>query len=260
MRGLAQLLSRRRELRGAIESIFVRSGEAGAEILVELLVASNVASERRAYRTALVSCPAAIEPLTHLLQDSRWYVVRNAADLLGEIGVQEAETKLIGALKHGDARVRRSAAAALARVGGTRGTFALQPLLMDENAAVRLQAVHAISSARLPRSVSALLKGLEKENDPEIQHAILIALGAHPTDEAVERLSQAAQPGSLLNRKPTPFRLAAVNALGEAGTPAALASLRAMQGDRDREVRAAVKRSLAANAQGAGRERLTPSA
>ncbi len=253
LRGLAQLLTRRRELRNAIESIFVRSGEVGADILVELLVASNVASERRAYRTALVSCPAAIEPLTHLLQDPRWYVVRNAAELLGEMGVQEAEVKLVSVLKHGDARVRRSAAAALARLGSNRAVFALQPLLADPNASVRMQAVHGISSARLPRSVPALLKALDAEADPEIQHALLIALGAHPTDDAVERLSQASQPGSLLNRRPTPYRLAAVHALGEAGTPAALASLRAMQGDRDREVRAAVERSLAAHAQGVGR-------
>ncbi len=253
LRGLAQLLTKRRELRSAIESIFVRAGEAGADILVELLVASNVASERRAYRTALVNCPAAIEPLTHLLQDPRWYVVRNAADLLGEMGVQEAESRLLTVLKHRDARVRRSAAAALARLGSNRGVFALQPLLTDSDASVRLQAVHGISSARLPRSVPALLRALDQETDPEIQHALLIALGAHPTDDAVERLSQAAQPGSILNRRPTPYRLAAVNALGEAATPAAMSALRAMQGDRDKEVRAAVERSLAAHAQGVGR-------
>lgn len=253
LRGLAQLLGKRRELRSAIESVFVRAGEAGADVLVELLVASNVASERRAYRTVLVNCPAAVEPLTHLLQDPRWYVVRNAADLLGEMGVQEAEGKLLTVLKHRDARVRRSAAAALARLGSNRGVFALQALLTDAEPSVRLQAVHGISSARLPRSVPALLKALDQETDPAIQHALLIALGAHPTDDAVERLSQAAQPGSLLNRRPTPYRLAAVHALGEAGTPAAMASLRAMQGDRDKEVRAAVERSLASHAQGVGR-------
>ncbi|MEP7380446.1 MAG: HEAT repeat domain-containing protein [Gemmatimonadota bacterium] len=253
LRALAHLLTRRRELRAAIEAIFVRSGDAGADILVELLAASNVTSERRTYRTALVSCPAAIEPLTHLLHDPRWYVVRNAAELLGEMGVQEADGKLISVLKHSDARVRRSAAGALARLGTTRGVFALQPLLADHNATVRLQAVHGISSARLARSVPSLLQALERENDPGIQHALLIALGAHPTDEAVERLAVAAKPGSLLSRKPTPFRLAAVHALGEAGTPAALASLRAMQGDRDRDVRAAVELSLSSNAQGVGR-------
>jgi HEAT repeat protein len=103
--------------------------------------------------------------------------------------------------------------------------------------------------------VPALLQALEREGDPDIQHALLAALGAHPTDAAVERLAQAAHPGSLLHRKPTPFRLAAVNALGDAATPAAVSALRGMQGDRDRDVRAAVERSLAAQAQGAGVDR-----
>lgn len=255
LRGLAQLLAKRRDLRGQVEAIFVRSGEVGADVLLELLVASNLASERRAYRSALVHCPSAVEPLVHLLQDPRWYVVRNAAELLGEMGAQQADVKLVGVLRHADARVRRSAAAALARLGTSRGIHALQPLLADSNAAVRLQAVHGIASARLPRSVPALLQALEREGDPDIQHALLAALGAHPTDEAVDRLSQAANAGSLLHRRPTPYRLAAVNALGEAATPAALATLRRMQGDRDKDVRAAVARSLAAQAQGAAAER-----
>jgi hypothetical protein len=255
LRGLAQLLAKRRDLRTQVEPIFVRAGEVGADVLLELLVSSNLASERRAYRTALVRCPSAVEPLVHLLQDPRWYVVRNAAELLGEMGAQHADVKLVAALRHGDARVRRSAAGALARLGTTRGIFALQPLLADPNAAVRLQAVHGIASARLPRSVPALLQALEREGDPDIQHALLAALGAHPTDDAVERLAQAAHPGSLLHRKPTPFRLAAVNALGDAATPAAVSALRGMQGDRDRDVRAAVERSLAAQAQGAGVDR-----
>jgi len=255
LRGLAQLLAKRRELRSQVEPIFVRAGEVGADVLLELLVSSNLASERRAYRTALVRCPSAVEPLVHLLQDPRWYVVRNAAELLGEMGAQHADAKLVAALRHGDARVRRSAAGALARLGTTRGTFALQPLLGDSNAAVRLQAVHGIASARLPRSVPALLQALEREGDPDIQHALLAALGSHPTDDAIERLAQAAHPGSLLHRKPTPFRLAAISALGDAATPAAMAALRAMQGDRDREVRAAVDRTLAGLAQGVGANR-----
>ena len=250
LRGLAQLLARRRDLRPAIETVFVRSGDVGADVLVDLLVASNLASERRAYRSALAQCPSAAEPLMHLLQDPRWYVVRNAAELLGEMGVEEADGKLLGVLKHGDARVRRSAAGALARLGTARGVYALQPLLTDSNAAVRLQAVHGISSARLPRSVPALVQALEREDDPEIQHALLLSLGAHPTHEAVTRLTEAAQPGSLLHRKASAFRLAAVNALGEAGTPAALSSLRALQSDRDRDVRSAVDRALADHAQG----------
>lgn len=251
LRGLAQLLGRRRELRPALESIFVRAGEEGAEALIAQMIASNAASERRAYRTALARCPAAAGPLMHLLDDTRWFVVRNAVELLDELGVREAEEKLMLALGHGDARVRKSAAAALSRLGSARGIGALLPLLRDPNAAVRLQAVHALSAARNARSVPALLQAQEREEDPEIQHALVMALGAHPTDAAVERLVQLAQPGTFLSRRAVPRRVAAVTALGEAATHAALAALRQLQRDRERSVRDAVERALEGRAQGA---------
>ncbi|HEX4933680.1 MAG TPA: HEAT repeat domain-containing protein [Gemmatimonadaceae bacterium] len=250
LRGVAQFAARRREWREGVDAVFERAGDMGADMLIELMVASNVTSERRAYRSMVAACPRAAEPLRHLLDDARWYVVRNAAELLGEMGVQDADAELIGALRHSDARVRRAAAGALARLGTARGVHAVQGVLGDRNAAVRLQAVHGLASARLPRSVPALLAALDKEDDAEIQHALLHALGAHPTDAAVAALSQAAQPGTLLHRKTTAFRVAAVHALGEAGTPTALAALRQLQSDKDREVRAASERALAAHAQG----------
>lgn len=249
-RGLAQLLVKRRDLREGLAPVFVRAGDVGAEALIDLMVSANLAAERRVYRSMIARCPAAAEPLTHLLHDGRWYVVRNAADLLGEMGVRESDAELMGALKHSDARVRRAAVGALARLGTARGVHAIQHLLGDANAAVRLQAVHGLASARLPRSVPSLLQALAREGDPELQQAILHALGAHPTEESVEALSQAAQPGTLLNRKAPAYRLAAVHALGDAATPSALAALRRLQSDKDRELRAAVERALAAHAQG----------
>lgn len=248
LRGVGQLMGRERDRRAALTPVFVRAGEAGAEMLIELMVGSPVASERRAYRSALAQCPAAAEPLTHLLGDERWFVVRNAAELLGEMGVRGAEAALIGTLKHADARVRRAAAGALARLGTARGMHALQHLLGDTNGAVRQQAIHGLVSARHPRSVPALLQALDHETDPELQQALLHALGVHPTDAAVERLVQAAQPGSLLHRKPVAYRLAAVAALREAGTPAALAALRRLQRDRERDVAAAAARALSGRA------------
>jgi len=251
LRGLAQLMTRQRDLRDDIEQVLVRAGSGGADILTELLVGSNLASERRVYRSAIVKCPAAVEPLLHLMDDHRWYVVRNATELLGELREARAEPRVLLAARHADARVRRAAATALARLGTTRGHHTLQQLLGDANAAVRLQAVHALASARLPRAVPALLQALEREEDAELQLALLGALGAHPTDAAVERLTEAAQPGGFLSRRPAAYRVAAIDALADAGTHAALAALRALQGDRERLVREAVERALSASAHGA---------
>lgn len=250
LRGLAQLAARRRDLREGLVPLFVRAGDVGAEVLLELMVSATLASERRAYRSMIPRCQAAGDPLVHLLQDQRWYVVRNAAELLGEMGVQSSDAQLIATLRHSDSRVRRAAVGALSRLGTARGLHAVQHLLTDANAGVRLQAVHGLASARLARAVPALLQALDKEDDPELQHALLHALGAHPTDASVEALTQAAQPGTLLNRKTSAYRQAAVHALGDAGTPAALSALRRLQTDKDREVRSSVERALVAHAQG----------
>ena len=255
LRGVAGLLPKRRELRDNMEGIFRRAGESGAEVLLELMISSNLVSERRAYRSTIARCPACATPLVHLLDDRRWYVVRNAADLLGEMHVAESERKLISTLRHSDARVRRSATTALARLATPRALQALHHVLEDSSPAVRLQAVHGLTAARSVRSVPALLQALERESEVELQHALLGALGSLPTDPSVERLVHAAQPGSLLSRKPTAYRVAAVHALGAAATHAASGALRALQVDRDREVRSAVARVMADRLHGVLSER-----
>lgn len=250
LRGVAQLLWRDKSRRDEATAVLRRAGDVGADVLIELLISSNQASERRAYRSAIAACPSSVGQLQHLLKDHRWYVVRNAVDLLGEMQVQEADAAIVATLRHPDARVRRAAASTLARLATPRAANALPQLLTDTSSAVRLQAVFGLSALRNIRSVPALLAALERESDPELQHAILSALGLHPTDTAVERLIQGAQPGSLLSRKPVAFRLASVHALGEAGTPAAQSALRALLSDRDREVRVAVEKALARRSQG----------
>ncbi len=244
LRGLAQLLPRRRELRDDIILVLARSGDIGSDVLIDLLVTTDSAPERRAYRVALTHCPSAVPALTHLLGDARWFVVRNAAELLGEMGVTESDTKLAMTARHADARVRRAAAGALSRLGTPRSLHALQQLLIDKTPAVRLQAAIGLGTIRNPRAVPSVIEALEKEEDPDVQAALIGALGSMPTAEAIERLKRAAEPGSLMSRKPTSVRLHAVQALSDAGTHSAMSVLRGFASDRDKEVRAKVDRLL----------------
>jgi len=244
LRGLAQLLPRRREVRDDVTHVLTRYGETASDVLLELLVGTDAAPERRAYRVALTHCPSSIPSLIHLLGDARWFVVRNAAELLGEMGVTEADGKLSQTVRHTDARVRRAAATALARLATPRALHSLQQVLTDKVAAVRLQAAIGLATIRNPRAVPSVLEALEKEEDPDVQPALLGALGSMPTPEAVERLRRAAEPGSLMKRKPTSIRLHAIQALADAGTAPALAALKGFAKDRDKEVQAKVGRLL----------------
>ncbi|MGH7710799.1 MAG: HEAT repeat domain-containing protein, partial [Gemmatimonadaceae bacterium] len=160
------------------------------------------------------------------------------------MGVHEVDGRLVETLNHPDARVRRAATGALARLGTPRALHALQDMLRDQNPDIRRQAALGLGAAGQRAAASDLIAVLEQEQDSDVEHAIVTALGKVGTPEAIERLAKAARPGSLFKRRPTAARMAAVNALGEAGTPEALDVLRSLAGDRDKEVRAAVERAL----------------
>ena len=244
LHGMTRLLPRDKSLRDPITRILSRAGEAGADALIDNLINSEVVAERRAYRDALGRCPAAVGALMHLLDDERWYVVRNAAELLGELGSGEADQRLAGQLLHREPRVRRAVAIALGRLGSPRAVLALLQSLNDPSPDVRVQVVHALGASRNARTVPWLMEALDSEEDADVQSALIAALGQIPTEDAVARLARAAEAGGMLLRKPTALRLRAIDALGDAGTPPALDALRGLLQDRDRSIREAAQKAI----------------
>jgi HEAT repeat protein len=250
LRGVASILPKRKERAPDYLAILARAGEEGAEALIEQLTAAQSLTDRRVFFSALVTLQAGASTLTYMLGDARWYVARNAADLLGELNAVEAEGPLAELLKHDDDRVRRAATSSLAKLGTSHALLALKRALKDTSPQVRATAAAGLAGSRrnahgVP-SASTLLRALDSESDVEVQLAILSALGRVATSEAVDRLIKAAEPaGGLFKRKATSFRVAAVQALGDARTSAALAALQTLSGDRDRDVRDAAKKALA---------------
>jgi len=251
LRGIGRLLPRLPEMRDSLHEVFLRLGPDGAEALIELLTVAESKTDRRAYLAALVKCRDAVPTLIHLLGDKRWYVVRNAIDLLGEMRAVEAENALTEVANHQEERVRRSAATALARLGTMRSIQVVQQMLTDAVVEVRVHAVQGLASVKSPRAVSVLARALDSESDQEVQAVIFAALGRQATEEAVARLIKAAESeGRLFRRKPTAVRLSAIQALAEANTPAALAALRRFADDKDRDVRDAAVRALRPKTEG----------
>src|SRR6185503_12198341 len=238
LRAIAKLLPRKREMAEDLELVLRRSGEDGADAMIELMAEEPLATDRRVFLETLPRLQAGIPTLVHMLGDARWFVVRNAADLLGEMRVTSAETALLPLLQHADERVRRSIANALINIGSTSGFRAVCDMLDADSPKTRAQAAAALASSRDERSTVELRNALEEEPDTEVQYALLAALGKIATAAAVDQLIRAAEPKRrLLERKSTAFRVAAVEALGEARTPAALAALALLREDKEREVR-----------------------
>jgi hypothetical protein len=244
LQGVARLMATNREHRDSCIRLLSLAGESGADVLIDNLIGSEVTGERRVYLEALRQCPAAVNSLLHLLSDDRWYVVRNSASLLGELGAVEADRRLAELMSHRETRVRQAVAAALGRLGTSRSLLALLQGLNDQSPDVRLQAVWAIATAKNPRSVPWIIEALDHEQDADVQAALIAALGATPTEDGVARLVRAAEAGGILVRKPSALRLRAVEALAEAGTPSARHALQSLLSDRDREIRSAVEQAV----------------
>jgi HEAT repeat protein len=247
LRAVAQLLPRRREQNERFMLVLTRTGEDGADALIEQLTNASSLAERRVYFDSLVKLNAGVPALIHMLGDARWYVARNAADLLGEMQAPEAEAPLTDMLKHDDDRVRRAAATALAKLGTPKAIAALHAALRDSSPQVRLQAVTGLASRRGEKTSATLVKVLDEEADSEVQLEILRGLGRLATGDAVQKLIKAAEAdGRFFKKKAVGYRVAAVHALAEAKTAAALAALQSLANDREKEVREAVVRALVA--------------
>jgi HEAT repeat protein len=248
LREIARLLPRHPDQRDGLQAILIRAGDEGAEALIELLTSADSMTDRRAYLTALAHCQAAVPTLMHLLGDQRWYVARNAADLLGEMQVVAAEQPLADLLHHPDERVRRAVGAALARIGSPRALHSASQALGDASSEVRAHVAAALGASRHPRAVVGILKALEGEPDPETAITMLAALGRAGTPEAVEHLIAVAREtgGLFRRRKLAARRTAAVLALAEAATSAAMAVVDELATDREPEVPDAARRSHAA--------------
>jgi HEAT repeat protein len=245
LRAVATMLPRKRERHDDYMLGLARTGEDGADALIDQLTSAQSLSDRRVFFDALVKLNAGVPALIHMLGDARWYVARNAADLLGEMQAEAAQAPLSELLKHDDDRVRRAAITALAKLSSPKAVDSLRIAMRDNSPQVRMQAAAGMGTRKGLRSAGTLTKALDDEDDSEVQLAIIAALGRLATTDAVTRLIKAAEPGGgIFKKKPTALRVAAVQALGEARTPAAQNALQHLLDDKDKEVKQAVFRLL----------------
>lgn len=230
----------------AIE-VLKRAGPEAPDILLQQLVASDSMEERRGYYGALRQLNTNSPMLGRLLGHDEWFVIRNVAELCGELGAEDTVPQLARHVAHADERVRRAVAGALAKIGTPSAAEPLRQMLRDASPQVRLQAVQGLDGARSRGLAMSLALAAEDEANPDVLREMLLALGRIGSPDAVQALARAAAPGRrLFNRRPAAVRLAAIEALRLAGTPGAATALQALLGDDDEEIRAASERALGA--------------
>ena len=227
-------------------AILRKVGADSTEALMELLVDAMSMGERRGYYSALTHMSEGHDVIIAHLSHQTWYVIRNAAELCGEMDLERAVPDLIRQTGHADERVRRSVAGALAKIGTPPALEALRRLLADPVPAVRLRAVSALNPRRAGGMTRPLIALLEKESAHDIVKESALALGRIGGAEAIQTLVAFAESRPRLlgiGGRPAEQRAWAVEGLGLAG-PTAAAALRPFLDDGDEVVRQAARTAI----------------
>src|SRR6266704_117741 len=226
LEGLSRLLGAPKHRAAAVAAL-QRGGAAGVEVLMDVLAAAPTVGERRAVFDALKHMTEGTDQLVHMLEHSQWFVVRNVAELIGELGMDDAVL-------------------ALAKIGTRGAAEPLRRALRDRSQEVRMQVAVGIGGRKSSALAMPLVVAMEEEKDEAVVRELILALGRIGSPDAVQALIKWAQPtGRFFGRKPSELRVAAVEALRLAATPAALGTLEGLSDDGDREVREAASRGVA---------------
>ncbi|WP_309668897.1 HEAT repeat domain-containing protein [Gemmatimonas sp.] len=168
--------------------VLARAQADGTRALLSRLAAAPNPAERRRYCDAIASLQHGVEDLIGALDHGTWYVVRNAAMLLGEMRAHGADDALARLLVHADARVRLAATQALAAIGSDIAVLALEAATRDPFVQVRVAAWSGLARSPDTPSLACFSDALTTEVDPLVQRALLSCLGEHPHPMAVALL------------------------------------------------------------------------
>lgn len=228
-----------------VATIMRRAGTKGTELLLDLLVQAPTFAERRAFMDALCQIDQGTDMVVGMLRHHEWFVVRNVADLVGEMRIEEGVPGLGEACRHPDARVRQSAGLALAKIGSPAGVKHIGILLHDDDRNVRLNVAKQVGGKGLSALAMPMVNAVGKEEDDEVRQEYYRALGRVGSNDAVTALVKASKPGGLvIGRRNAADRLAAAEGLVAAGGARAKQALIELSNDRDKNVREVARAGL----------------
>ena len=205
-------------------AIIHRAGVPAVEFLFQRLESEEAGQKRMAIirliaRMGLVG----IEVVRQRLSDPRWYVVRNACVLLGDLADPDMSVHMAPVLQHSDVRVQRAAASALIKTrapGRAPLLAAALPYLLGD---VLEQALDELVFLKDPETVGDLEKFLYSDSpgrNANLMRAVQ-ALAGIVSEHSTAVLALVVNDRSM----PLPLRKIALEALLRNGTPAARAAL-----------------------------------
>jgi len=227
-----------------VQAVLEHAREAGARAVFAHLMAAPDVHERRLLFDVAAALPDIVLVAREHIGNGTWYVVRNAAALLGESKQAAAVDDLTRLLKHGDARVRMAAVVALGKIGGQTAMTRLESVLFDPSVDVRNRALSIVFSAPDADAVPApRMQVHDEELTLEYQLEVIAALAHVQTARARARLADLARQDSHA-LDVLQVRLAAIGALCTGHRPAADVILNSLRDDPSALVRERIQVAL----------------
>ena len=166
-------------------------GETSGEEAFRRLVEESVTHNRMLLLRLLTQMgPAGMEAARKRVADDRWYVVRNACVVLGELDDPDIAQRLREPLRHADARVQQAAVTALVKSHAPEAMASLANALPTLEGGVAEKALEELSFRKDPATVDGLEKFiyLSKGTKPAALEKAVQALAVVPSERAARVL------------------------------------------------------------------------
>ncbi len=242
-----------------VQNLLPFLGEPAAHYVADRLAEEDDARARKRLARTLVRFErAALPALSRLLKDERWYVVRNAVAILGEIRDPERISQLAVLMAHDDLRVRREAVRALTRIGSDDAMEVLLVAMEEGDKDLQRQSLLFLGAFKQQAAIPHLLAILAHP-DPFLRRGDLVRGAVHALGEIGNAQAQPALAALLARRRLwrrrrfDEIRAAAAEALGKIAIPQSRQVLeRAAENGPEKVTRAANRalRELAADEDG----------
>ena len=210
-------------------ALAVALGRPALDLGCAIMAGSNKPRTRAAACTMLCYlCSDNPDLLATYLGDSRWYVVRNAVFVLGQIGGTEVVELLQLAAQHPDPRVRRQVIQSLGNVPARDRLPILSQQLNTSDLRLLAATLHVLARHPGNETSRLLLHRLQapdfETRDTDYQRMMFNTLAEMAQDDAVPALAAMVLKGGWFAR-PSPQRVLAAQALHRIGSENALAVL-----------------------------------
>lgn len=143
----------------AMLAVLSASGPTGISLAIAKMGATDNLAVRKELSSLLVGLDgSALTVILKMMQDTRWYFVRNLCAILGDIGMPAAVPELQACLQHIDIRVCKEAIRSLAKIGGREAESAIIAVLHGNNSLLFPQVIASLGGMKSRKALAELMQ------------------------------------------------------------------------------------------------------